>query len=231
MNGKAALDKKLDELAALRAASPEAATPALRKALGNANGYYVSKAAAVVAELGLVSLMADLIQAFDRFIEDPVKRDPQCWAKIALVKALRALECGDARVLLIGLKHVQMEPVFGGQADSAGPLRGECALALVNTTLEDFQILTYLTPGLTDPIKTVRVDTTGAIAALGAEAGSLLLRLKALAGDEEPEVIGQCLSGLLELAPGMRWSSWLGFLAGLATRIFRWEAIGALGAF
>jgi hypothetical protein len=201
MSGKAALDKKLEALAALRTVSSESAEPALRKALTNFNGFYVSKAAAIVPTLQLTSLIPDLIRAFHRFLQDPVKTDPQCWAKIAIAKALHDFEYNQPELFLVGLKHVQMEPVYGGFADSAGLLRGECALALINATLTDFEILTHLMPGLTDPIKPVRVDTAAAIAALGAEAGSLLLRLKALTGDKEPEVIGQCLTGILELAP------------------------------
>ena len=36
-----------------------------------------------------------------------------------------------------GLRHIQMEPVWGGQADSAATLRGTCALALIDCQLDE----------------------------------------------------------------------------------------------
>jgi HEAT repeat protein len=198
MSGKQALDKKIEALRALRDA-PGPAEKELRKALQDKNGFFVSKAAALVGELHLGALIPDLETAFERFLKDPVKTDPQCWAKIALAKALRLLEHKDPRIFVAGFSHVQREPVWGGEADAAGPLRAACAIALVQCRLTDLEILTHLTAGLADPEKTVRIDTASAIAALGSETGTLLLRLKTLLGDGEPEVIGQCFLALLDL--------------------------------
>jgi HEAT repeat protein len=94
-----------------------------------------------------------------------------------------------------------MEPVWGGQSDSAPTLRGACALALINCQLDDLSLLAQLTHGLADPAKPVRIDTAVAIAQLGRTEGALLLRLKTLLGDTEPEVLGQCFSSLLSLSP------------------------------
>ncbi len=198
MSGKVALDKKIEALRALRH-SPESAEQDLRRALQDRNGFFVSKAAALVGELQVKELTPDLESAFDRFLKDPVKSDPQCWAKIAIAKTLRGFEHKDPHVFLLGLSHVQREPVWGGDADTAGPLRGACAIALVQCRLTDLEILTHLTAGLADPEKTVRLDTASAIAALGSESGALLLRLKALLGDREPDVMGQCFVALLDL--------------------------------
>lgn len=200
MSGKAALEKKLDSLRALRD-SPETAEKELRRALQDKNGFYVSKAAAIAGELQLRALVPDLEAAFDRFLKDPVKTDPQCWAKIAIVKALRAMEHKESRTFLRGWSHIQKEPVWGGEVDTAAPLRGACAISLVQCQLSDLEILSYLTAGLADPEKNVRVDTAAAIGALGSEAGALLLRLKALLGDKEPEALGQCFTSLLDLGP------------------------------
>jgi HEAT repeat protein len=198
MSGKAALEKKIESLHALRE-SPASAEKELRRALQDKNGFYVSKAAALAGELHLTALVPDLEAAFERFLKDPVKTDPQCWAKIAIVKTLRQWEHREPQIFLRGFRHVQMEPVWGGETDTAGPLRGACAIALVQCRLSDFEVLTHLTAGLADPEKTVRVDTASAIAALGSEMGTLLLRLKTLHGDEEPEVVGQCFASLLDL--------------------------------
>ncbi len=52
-----------------------------------------------------------------------------------------------------------------------------------------------------DKEKIVRIDAARAIAQLGGIESVLLLRLKSLAGDPEPEVIGQCFVALLDLSP------------------------------
>ena len=58
---------------------------------------------------------------------------------------------------------------------------------------------------------------------------ALLLRLKALAGDREPEVTGQCLASLLDVAPGASVAFVARFLARAEPEI-RAEAAAALAA-
>jgi HEAT repeat protein len=195
-----AFDQKIEAIEALRTASDPA--PQLRKAIQDRNNYVVSKAAAIAGSLKLDALIPDLAAAFDRFLIDPVKSDPQCWAKNAIAKALKDLGCREARVFLLGIGHVQPEPVWGGQADSAGTLRGTCALALVDCHMDDLVILTHLTDRLADTEAPVRVDAALALAQFGRPEGILPLRLKAWVGDEEPEVTGQCFASLMALAPG-----------------------------
>src|SRR5215831_16897027 len=109
MPGKRSFDAQLAALEALRREPPEASVKALRKALGQRNNYIISKAAALVGELRLSELVPELLAAFDRFFADPVKTDPQCWAKNAISKALTALDCQDADRFLRGMRHIQME--------------------------------------------------------------------------------------------------------------------------
>ncbi len=197
---KQTFDKKIETLEALRSASDPAAVPGqLRKALKDPNNYLVAKAVAIAADLKLEELTPDLVAAFDRFLVDPVKSDPQCWAKTAIAKALKDLGHRDAHVFLRGITHVQPEPVWGGQADSAGALRGTCTLALVDCRLDDLEILTQLTDRLADLEMPVRVDAALAIAQFARPEGVLPLRLKAWLGDSEPEVVGQCFASLLAL--------------------------------
>ncbi|HEY6345402.1 MAG TPA: HEAT repeat domain-containing protein [Bryobacteraceae bacterium] len=202
-----AFEKKIEGLEALRRSSdPAEIVAALRKALQDRNNYLVSKAAAIAGDLRLEDLTPDLIAAFDRFFpdpvkQDPVKSDPQCWAKNAIAKALKDLGCRQASVFLRGIDYVQLEPVWGGSSDSAITLRGACTLALVDCQLDDLEILTHLADRLADKEKSVRVDAALAIAQFGREEGAPLLRLKLLLGDREPEVIGQCCFSLLNLAP------------------------------
>jgi hypothetical protein len=193
-------ERKIEQIETLRSAPDvNSACDPLLKALRERNNYLVSKAAAVGAYLQLTNLIPDLTAAFDRFMIDPVKSDPQCWAKTAIAKALKDLGHRDPTVFLRGSSHVQFEPVWGGRQDSAATLRGTCVLALVNCEMDDLEILEHLAHGLADAEKPVRVDAAVAIGQLNRPEGGLLLRLKALLGDNEPEVIGQCFTSLLEL--------------------------------
>jgi len=199
---KKAYDQKLEALQALRTAGASPSTIAeLRKTLRDRNNFLVSKAAAIAADLSLPDLIPDMLAAFDRFMIDPVKTDPQCWAKNAIIKALKNLGHRGAQVYLRGITHVQMEPVWGGSADTAATLRGSCALALAATQLDDIEILGYLGDALADPEKPVRMDAASAIVQIGRPEGALLLRLKALLGDPEPDVVGQCFIALVSLVP------------------------------
>lgn len=225
--GKQAFDQKIDALDSLRSAPPDEAAAALRKALKDRNNFLVSRAATVAGERGLDALIPDLATAFDRFLTDAVKTDPQCWAKNAIVKSLKDLGYDSADFFLRGIKHVQFEPVWGGTKDSAGTLRGACALALVSCALPRVEILKTLVDVLADAEKSVRIDAARAIAQLPGTDSALLLRLKALAGDKETEVIGQCFAGLLDIAP----SEYIPFVARFlnADSDVAMEAAAALG--
>jgi len=198
----AAYEQKLAALEALRTGGgADAGTQtALRKALEDRNNYIVSKAGAIASALGFTMLVPDLLAAYDRFFTNATKTDPQCWAKTAIVKALAALSHDDSAAYLRGLRHVQLEPVWGGTADSAALLRANCALALVSCRdLGDLALLTHLTDALVDGDKSVRAEVAHAIGRLGRQEGAIVLRLRALVGDKEPEVVGACLAGILSV--------------------------------
>ena len=177
----------------------------LRKTLSQRNNFLVSKAAALVADAGLADLLPEVLAAFDHFFIDAPKTDPQCWAKNALSKAMVKLEHRQKDVYLRGMRHHQMEPVWGGQTDTAGALRGTCAHALVACPgISDADLLTALLEPFTDADKTVRMEAARAIAQVGGVSATLLLRLRALLGsqghgDGEPEVLGVVYASLLSL--------------------------------
>jgi len=204
MPGKRAFEEQVAALDALRHGPEEARVAPLRKALGHRNNFMVAKAADLIREFvrepGLEALTPELLTAFNRFFDDPVKNDPQCWAKNAISRTLAAMELQDETVFLRGMRHIQMEPVWGGQSDTAGTLRATCALALVQCrSLTERDLLAYLVELLADKDKTVRVEVVRAIEQIGSTSASLLLRLRAVLGADEPEVLGACYSGVLRI--------------------------------
>jgi HEAT repeat protein len=62
-------------------------------------------------------------------------------------------------------------------------------------------MLPLLVDALTDPEKEVRLAAAQALAAHATETACLLLRLKARLGDGDPEVVSECLYGLLSGSP------------------------------
>jgi hypothetical protein len=194
------LEGKLAKLRALRHApsSPQLLED-LRAALGDASNLVVAEAAAIAAETHLNDLAPDLSAAFDRFMDDPVKRDKQCRAKIAVAEALNKLEFDEDEFFWRGARHVQLEPVWGGSQDTAAPLRVACAFGLVRTRAAG--LLSYLTDLLCDPEKPARIGAAQALAYSETDAAYLLLRLKARLGDKEPEVVAECFNGVLHLKP------------------------------
>jgi hypothetical protein len=192
-------ERELAQLEALSGQVPdEDGITRIRKALGNENNYLVAKAAKIVADHELADCLPEVLTAYDRFFVDAVKRDPQCWAKNALVKALVKLECRDAAVYLRGLRHTQEEPVWGGHSDTAGTLRATCTHALITCPeLSDAELLNILLEPLLDLDKAVRMEAARAIGQVGGVSAALLLKLRVLLRKEEPEVLGACFSALL----------------------------------
>jgi HEAT repeat protein len=200
MPGKRAFEEQLAALDALREQPDEVRIPALRKALGHKNNFVVGKAADLVRELQLTALNESVVTAFDRFFDNPVKSDAQCWAKNAISRALAAFEYQDVDLFLRGMRHIQMEPVWGGSSDTAGTLRATCALALVQCrTLSEVDLMKHLVELFADKDKSVRVEAVRAVEQVGSSAASLLLRLRATLGADEPEVLGACYGGILRV--------------------------------
>ncbi len=193
------LESRLAKVRALRTSPPSSAlVRELRIALADSLNMIVAEGAAIVGELHLTELTGDLVAAFERFLDDPVKTDKLCRAKIALVEALNQLECADEDFFWRGARYMQDEPVWGGSQDTAAPLRVACAFALVRTRAHDAPA--YLVDLLCDPEKSARAGAAQALAYSGTDAALLLLRLKARVGDQDPEVISECFNGILKLA-------------------------------
>ena len=194
------VEQQAADLESLRSATPDVATASLRKALQHRNNYLVSRAAKLTADLSLAELTPDLATAFTRFLDNPIKTDPQCWAKNAIAKALASLEYQEHELFLQGMRHIQLEPVWGGTADTAGNLRGTCALALVQCReLNSTRLLSLLTELFADKELSVRVNAARAVEQVGSDSAMLLLRLRAELASDDAALLGACYSGVLHL--------------------------------
>ena len=108
------------------------------------------------------------------------------------------------------MHHIQLEPSWGGAVDSAGSLRGTCALALVQCReLNSHRVLIHLIPLFADKVLSVRVEAARAVAQVGTDSAALLLRLRAELGSDEREPLGYCYSGVLALEgpAAMAWAA------------------------
>ncbi len=191
-----------DRLAALRALerAPEPPDPeAVREALRSKTGAVVALAARIVAGREMRGLLPELGPAFSRLSERPVERDPGCRGKVAIAKALRALDAWEDEVFLPGVALTQHEPVWGGKEDTAAELRAECAMAFAHSGRED--ALDVLADLLADAERAARVGAAQALGDTGRPDAAALLRYKVRIGDPEPDVVATCLGSILALSP------------------------------
>ncbi|MGO9009516.1 MAG: HEAT repeat domain-containing protein [Bryobacteraceae bacterium] len=224
------IEEVLERLSALREGQPAEILPALRTSLADRVNVVVAKAAKIAAGRQLRELIPELLIAFDRLFEDPVERDPQCWGKNAIAGALRDLEYRESAPFLRGMRHVQMEPVWGKHEDTAQPLRGICLLALVACSdIARGEVLRCLVEALTEPEAVVRAEAVRGLAEMEGDEAALLLRMKARLGDEEPQVAGQVFDALWKLEGEAALTFAAGFLESANGEI-REEAALALGA-
>jgi HEAT repeat protein len=193
-------EAKLDALNALDSSADRAVqNEAIRRALQDKHARVVAKGATLAGERMLHERIADLVDAYARFLVEPVKRDPACLAKKAIAGALVALECRDVEFYLAGLRYQQLEPVWGGTADSAVDVRCHCALGLVNSGY--FRAIPELAALLNDPEKHARGGAVRAISCGPPREAEPLLRFKLFIGDADPEVLAECFTALLAIAP------------------------------
>src|SRR5580704_13681631 len=168
--------------------------------LRHRSNHVVAAASATAERWESSALAPDLVEAFDRLMSNPAKLDPGCKALIAITQALVQVDDPAAKVYFAGIRHVQMEGSFGPPVDAAAPLRGLCARGLARMGHPD-ALLECVTL-LVDREVPARAGAIRAIAEAGRPEGILLLRLKALLGDKEDEIVAECFSALLRLDPG-----------------------------
>jgi hypothetical protein len=170
----------------------------IKKAIRGSASLVASRAADIAGDQDLRDLTLDLASAFGKFMTNGATVDKGCRAKIAILKALNKLEYTDEAIYLSGAFYVQTEPGFGASDDTAAGVRSECAFGLARTNYVDAHYV--LADMMVDTVRSVRVSAVKAVTYIGAPEGELMLRVKALCGDE-PEVLGECLLGLMTMSP------------------------------
>ncbi len=193
------VETALNRLSDLRTAPAELAIKEIRTCLCNRSNLVVAKASKLAGELRLSALIPDLAAAFDRLMKNPQQLDKRCAAITEIVGALYEMDYREPEIYLRGMRHIQREASFGPPTDTAAALRGMSAQGQVRTGYVN--ALAEVVQLLVDPEAPARLGAIRALASNGGAAGVLLLRLKILTGDAEPEVTGECFAGLLAAAP------------------------------
>jgi HEAT repeat protein len=198
-----AKSRKLEELtAALHQIrdqpTSELGLETLQQILKSKQSIAIAQAAHLIGQWEIYALTAELVTAFDRLLLKAKDSDPGCRAKHAIAETLYRLNYSDESLFLKGIHHVQLEPVWGGQVDTAPRLRGTCALGLVRMNYP--LVMVELADLLADPEPEARIGAARAIAYTENPQGVPLLRLRLKLGDTSP-VLSEYAIALLKLAP------------------------------
>ena len=172
----------------------DATRETLKKALAAKSNLLAAKAAELASGLRLAGLLPDIERAFPRFFSDG---DKGCTAKTSLAKAMEAFNSDAEELFLRGVRHVQMEAVWGGSTDVAVELRATCAPALAR--LNTRRALPALTDLLGDADPSARAAAAQALGHIGRPEGALPLRLLIRLGDNDSAVMVECFSALLKI--------------------------------
>ncbi len=200
MTKRRSFDEKLAQLRALvEQPVNDEDIALLTKTLSQKNNVLAAKAADVIGKMGLRALSDAVTAMFDRYMDRPEETDKGCLAKTAAVKTLTHLDARDEKLFLRALRHVQFEPVYGGQVDTAAAMRGQALIALVNMGYEDihYEAVNLLMDKEPQP----RRDAVQVLRALGDRDCALLLRIKIMSGDKEPEILDACFEALMQIDP------------------------------
>lgn len=194
------VEEALDRLAALKnEAAGASVTAEVKSFLKNRSNLVVARAAKVACHARTPELVPDLVAAFHRLMQNPAKLDKTCAATNEIATALYELDYVEPEIFLLGIHHVQMEGSFGPPVDVAAKLRAISALGLARTNHP--AALDEIVSLLVDEWPDARIGAIRALAVNGGQAGALLLKLKLLTGDSEPDVLAECFSGMLTAAP------------------------------
>lgn len=126
------------------------------------------------------------------------KRDPGAEGKQAALRALVGWEAEFPALYVKAAGWVQQAPVMNGSVDVAAECRGLAAIGIAQTLAggaeEAMELLVEL---LADAEAPARVRAAQALGMWRGTEAVAVLRLKALTGDEQAEVLGEVLAALL----------------------------------
>ena len=159
----------------------------------------IARAAQLIAEHNLDGFEEALSSAYQRLARAPASANPGCLAKEAILAALEAGESSSAELFARAAMHQQIEGGRTGARDTAARVRAQGLLGLARLGHPD--ALVIFGAGLANRDPTVRLTAARAIAHRGQRDGAGLLLLRLGAGDDQPDVVAECLRGLLSLAP------------------------------
>ncbi len=177
MVGRLSTEDALAAIAALAETEPDANIETeLRALLTHRSNFVIGKAVHLAQERSIASAGPELIKSFGYFMDDCIKRDPGCSAKLAIVNYLSTFAEPAWDVYLAGVRHVQKEPAWGGPIDTATTLRAMCGRALIAMGHHDaFRWGALL---LADPEPMTRALAVETLAGAPDERSELLLRAK-----------------------------------------------------
>ena len=200
MTKRAGTEDALEQVRELKSAGmSDAGLTALKKFLQHRSNNVVAKACDLVSEWRAESLIPEVESAFHRLLKNPVKSDPGCSAKLSAVKCLAEFEHPYPDLFLEGAHHVQMEPAWGPPVDTAAGLRGASGYGLAVIRYPD----AYLEHAalIMDPEPETRRIAIETLSSLASDQSELLLRMKVLATDPEPDILASAFQALMTLSP------------------------------
>jgi hypothetical protein len=197
---KLAVLRSVDDLAELEAG--------LGPLLASKSSYVVARAAELAGERRVRGTLTRIVEALDRLLRTPTLKDPGCAARFALAKAAVDMEAGyEAEdVMVLGIQHTCWESIWGGSADVAVALRGQCAIGLA--AMGSRLALRCATELLAESDMKgsrervswpARQDAARALTMIGSDGAAAVLRFKAILGDPEPNVLSDCLAGVIAI--------------------------------
>ena len=205
------LEEKLNKAALLARDLPsQSAREELTKVLLGTNSFVIARAARLIAKAGDRELVPALVDALGRLLNMPASADKGCRAKSAILEALDDLKYEGTEPFVRGISYRQMEPVYGGQVDTAADLRATCAIMLARRYYTD--IYFEMARLLVDQEAAPRLAAVSVLTALGSECGEALVVMRVLTGEQDPMVLRKCFSGLIAADTDRSWSFVTGFL-------------------
>ncbi|QQE13666.1 HEAT repeat domain-containing protein [Planctomycetota bacterium] len=165
------------------------------KFLKHNSSFVVAKTAQLAITKRIQNVGDHLISAYNRFKINPIKRDPGCKAKLAIVQALTEFHAISETIFIHATYCTQMEPVWGGRVDTAGTLRCAGAAGLMSINYPD--VINELARLLCDPERETRAGAAKLIASTGEPTAEPLLRMRILSEESDEEVLPEIFSSII----------------------------------